>query len=179
MRVRLLCGSAACGLLIAACGGSSSTGHRGMGDRYGPHNSPYAVARCMRANGLSQFPDPSQGSGGIGFPGGLVFSNTGELVVNGIGFSGPALKRAESACKAYLPPGGPPPVLSAQQRAQQLRLAQCMRAHGVPNFPDPGSGGPGGGAAVQVPLPGSNSPAFNHALQVCGKRQGMSVHAPG
>jgi hypothetical protein len=47
-------------------------------------------------------------------------------------------------------------------RAQALRLATCMRAHGVPNFPDPNASG-------AIP-PGSvnlNSPQVKTALQAC------------
>ncbi len=38
----------------------------------------------------------------------------------------------------FLPPGpgsGAPP--SAQALAKMLTVSQCMRSHGVPNFPDP------------------------------------------
>jgi hypothetical protein len=121
----------------------------------------------MRANGLTNFPDPSQGSGGLGFPGGVILSVGGELTVDGVSFSGPALKKASQACKTYLPPSGAPPALSSQQKAQMLRLAKCMRANGVPSFPDPGSPRPISGSTKQVPIPGSNSPAFNHAAKVC------------
>jgi hypothetical protein len=125
----------------------------------------------MRANGLTHFPDPSQGpnGGGVGFPGGLGVSIDGDLTVNGVTYSGPALKRASQVCRIYLPPGGPPPTISASEQRQQLRTAQCMRANGVPNFPDPGSGGPASSHAKQVPLLDANSPAFKHAVQVCGR----------
>ena len=129
----------------------------------------------MRANGLTDFPDPSQGSGGIGFPGGVGFSVEGYLTVNGVTFKGPALKAASRACKIYLPPSGPPPAMSASAKRQALKLAQCMRANGVPNFPDPGSGGPATGQARQVPVPNADAPAFRHAVQVCGKGGGLYV----
>ena len=32
---------------------------------------------------------------------------------------------------------GSPPVASASQKAAAVKLAQCMRKHGVPNYPDP------------------------------------------
>lgn len=174
MRIRAICAAAACAAFVAACGGGSHRSVQKQGSKYGPRSSPYAMAKCMRANGLTNFPDPSQGSGGLGFPGGVIFSVNGELTVDGVTFSGPALKKASQACKTYLPPAGRPPALSAQQRAQMLAMARCMRAHGVPNFPDPGSGPPAG-SSKQVPLPGSNTPAFNHAIQVCGKRGALRV----
>jgi hypothetical protein len=50
---------------------------------------------------------------------------------------------------------------------QALKFAGCMRANGVPNFPDPSAGG-----GIQI-TPGSGlnpqSPAFQAAQKVCGK----------
>lgn len=165
MRIRTLPSVAACAVFVAACGsGSHASGH----SRYGPRSSPYALSECMRANGLTNFPDPTQGSGGLGFPGGVIVSIEGDLTVDGTTFTGPALKRASQRCRTYLPPTGPPPRLSEQQETQMLRLARCMRAHGVPNFPDPGSPARVNGAIKAVPIPGSNSPAFDRAAKVCG-----------
>jgi hypothetical protein len=49
-----------------------------------------------------------------------------------------------------------------------IKFAQCMRTHGVPNLPDPSSGGGG----IQI-APGSGlspaSPAFKAAQQACAK----------
>src|SRR5450755_4529521 len=94
---------------IAGCGSSSSK-VAGSSNPYGPANSPAAMSRCMRANGVSGFPDPREGpnGGGVGFPGGLIVTGSDSMVVMGIPFSGPALLGAEEACKEYLPPGGPP-----------------------------------------------------------------------
>jgi hypothetical protein len=134
------------------------------------------MSKCMRANGLSNFPDPAQGSGGIGFPGGVALSSTDQLTVDGVTFSGPALKKAQAACKEFLPGGSdPPPGLTARQTRQALSFATCMRAHGVSDFPDPGSA-PGPGTANKQSLIGeSSSPAFQHAGKVCGHGKGLSV----
>jgi hypothetical protein len=173
MRTRALLPIIACGWLLAACGGASNSGHAGAskGSSYGPKNSPYALSKCMRANGLTHFPDPSRGpgGGGVGFPGGVIVSVEGDLTVNGVTYSGPALRQASKACKIYLPPGGPPPKISAAMRRQGLELAQCMRAHGVPNFPDPGGNIGAGAVNKQAPLPDATAPAFKHAVQVCGR----------
>jgi hypothetical protein len=61
--------------------------------------------------------------------------------------------------------GGP----SGSKAATMVAFAQCMRSHGVPNFPDPGSGlrieQRGGSVSVNgVQL---NGPAFNSAQQAC------------
>ncbi len=120
----------------------------------------------MRANGVSGFPDPIAGpSGAVGLP--LSENPDGSLTAEGKSFAGPALRSAERACKAYLPPaGGPPPQVAASQLRQALAFARCMRTHGVPKFPDPSlSGGqrPGLPAGVDP-----QSPAFRSAARSCG-----------
>ena len=148
---------------VTGCGGSSH--HQGRVGPYGPASSPVALSKCMRANGLSNFPDPSAGpGGGVGFNG-LFVEGDGGLVVDGITFKGPALARAKEGCSVYLPPSGPPPQPSAAQKAQAVTFARCMRANGVPNFPDPIFNG---GAAQKALAINPNSPAVRHAVQACG-----------
>lgn len=154
---------------IAACGGSGTTQNPTV-SKYGPRSSPFALSKCMRDNGVSSFPDPSSGPGGEGFPGGLLSTGIGTLVVDGVTIAGPAAKAAEQVCKIYLPPSGPPPQLSAARRAQMLAFARCMRAHGVPNFPDPtfgSGGGPVQAGSAKVAI-NQQSPAVIRAAQDCG-----------
>jgi hypothetical protein len=52
-------------------------------------------------------------------------------------------------------------------RAEALEFAQCVRAHDVPNFPDPGRDG-------RIPDPATlginqGSPKFEAANKACGK----------
>jgi hypothetical protein len=159
---------------LAACGTSgsppsTSTNPSTSTGPYGPANSPAALSRCMRANGVSGFPDPIAGpDGGEGLP--LTMNSDGSLTAEGKTFAGPALRSAERACKAYLPPaGGPPPQVSAEQQRKALAFARCMRAHGVPNFPDPAfsGNGPAGPPAGINP----QAPAFRSAARVCGCRR--------
>lgn len=145
---------------LVGCGGSGSKPSAPAGP-YGPASSPAALSRCMRANGVSGFPDPIDGPGGESLP--VTANADGSLTAEGRTFTGPALQSAEHACKAYLPPSGPPPQPSAEQVRRALAIARCMRAHGVPSFPDPTFSGPSG----SVPLPGSQSPAFRTASRVC------------
>jgi hypothetical protein len=69
---------------------------------------------------------------------------------------------------------------AASKQAAGLAFAQCIRAHGVPNFPDPTSNGQGGIQIQQSQRSGSgpttkvngvavNGPAFQAAMQVCRK----------
>ena len=70
--------------------------------------------------------------------------------------------------------GSAPPSASAPTYAQVLALAQCMRSHGVPNFPDPDTaGGYARGLGGQSPTLGNKgainptSPQFQAALAAC------------
>jgi hypothetical protein len=73
------------------------------------------------------------------------------------------------ACRADLPNGGQPSASqSAREHSTALKFAQCMRSHGVPNFPDPQVSG--GHVTMQLsPSSGidPNSPAFQSAQQAC------------
>jgi hypothetical protein len=69
------------------------------------------------------------------------------------------------------------PESQAQLQADALKYSQCMRSHGVPNFPDPS---PGGGFVFQA---GSglnpSSPALQSATVKCEKYMGGSPPGPG
>jgi hypothetical protein len=91
-----------------------------------------AYAACMTAHGVAARAMP--GGAGVGFivhpgragPGSLQFD------------------AAQRACKRLLPKGGLPAATSEQHSAiiaRLLKLSVCMRAHGVPSFPDPGPSG--------------------------------------
>jgi hypothetical protein len=88
-----------------------------------------AFARCMRSHGLPDFPDPSS-NGGIqinGSQGGALDPNSAQY------------QTAFAACKSLMPRGNGGGKRPA--RAQMLKYAQCMRAHGVTDFPDPNADG--------------------------------------
>lgn len=136
-------------LLVSACGAHPSVSVQGSG--------PLAFSQCMRANGVSNFPDP--GSGGA-----IPKESVGQLGVTSVRF-----QSAQRACQHLLPNGGRPPNQSQlqQEKAQGLSYARCVRAHGVPNFPDPDSSG-------RIPDPATvginqGSPKFQAANQACGK----------
>jgi hypothetical protein len=129
----------------------------------------------MRANGVSNFPDPSPG-------GGFAFHASGEVVAS------PTFKAAQAKCQRLMPgPGGPGgPTSSPQEQAQglaQLRtVAQCMRRHGISDFPDPRPTQPPNVSlgkyseitnymGVWLLFPATidmQSPAWEHAAASCG-----------
>jgi hypothetical protein len=122
-----------------------------------PPSDAVAFAACMRSNGVSRFPDP-------GSSGAIPKVGLQQLGISSAGFA-----RAQDACRRFLPNGGRLPSLAAQQlvRANALRFARCVRSHGVPAFPDPGSDG-------RIPDPArvgidQGSPKFQVANQACGK----------
>lgn len=152
---------------LAACGGSVASG--------GTATSPRAAAaqflqfaKCMRAHGVPNFPDPSS-SGGI------------EITPNsGLKPGSPAFQAAQKICRTKLPGGGPGAVkVSKAQHARALVFARCMRSHGEPDFPDPLTAAPAGsgpiislGGMIFKPGPGLDprSPAFQQAAAKCGVR---------
>jgi hypothetical protein len=60
------------------------------------------------------------------------------------------------------------PAQSAAENTKGLEFSQCMRSHGVPNFPDPITG-PTGGQAINLTGLGidQNSPTYQAANQAC------------
>lgn len=168
-RLQVLLATLAGAVAIAGCGANSSSPSVSGGTTATGDASPIGLSKCMRANGVPNFPDPTAGPGGEGFNGIGVPVGGKSLTVDGITFSGPALQTAEKACKAYLPPGnGPPPPISPAQKAKALAFARCIREHGVPGFPDPVFSGD---RRVEIPSPSDvnpNSPAFEQAMTACG-----------
>jgi hypothetical protein len=105
----------------AASAGSSSPSALG--------SDALAFARCMRASGVPNFPDPDAG-------GGFLFHASAGLITS------PVFKAAQAKCHRLLPGGAPPGPGSTtnpspQTLAKFLRIARCMRRHGVVDFPDP------------------------------------------
>jgi hypothetical protein len=170
-----------CSVAIAACGTSGSKPSDTAGV-YGARASPVALSKCMRANGVTNFPDPTMGSGGEGFKGMFQSSDGSTMIVDGTTFAGPALVSAEKICKEYLPGGGgPPPAPTETQKAAAFALSKCMREHGLSDFPDPTPSPPASGGAGEVigraglfyalgPGLSPQSPAFKQAATACGIR---------
>jgi hypothetical protein len=121
------------GVLVAGCAASA-----GNATASGPTPTGIAglaFAECMRSNGVPNFPDPSPGGG---------------FVVGGpaINPSSPAVSAAKEKCQEYVPilggSGGPAfsPQVQEQALAKLLKIAQCMRQHGIADFPDPSASRP-------------------------------------
>jgi hypothetical protein len=118
----------------------------------------------MRGHGVPQFPDP----GGTPAAGSSI-SILGAQLPPTINIKAPAFRSALNTCMKRFLATHPRPPLSAAQKAAAVKFAECMRAHGAPTFPDPKF--PANGAIAVGPGPSVNpdSPAFQHAQQVCEK----------
>ncbi len=165
----------ACGLSVAACGGSGENPGQQAGVGTSASN-PQAVAasECMRAHGIRNFPDPVRSPGGVGLS---VTESPGTetITVGGITFSGPAFTAAAKTCK-FGPGNNGRPSLSAAQRRGMLENAACMRSHGVASFPDPTFGPLGGVKQTAGAEINRNAPAFIRANQECDN---VGVPLPG
>jgi hypothetical protein len=165
-------------LALAGCGVSGGGGG-GVGagtTTTGGSNKLFAMSRCMRAHGVSNFPDPTNSSGGGVGMSVTMTKGSSAITLAGVTFSGPTFTAAEKTCRfgAY----GARPKLTEAQKRGMLKSAACMRTHGVPNFPDP-TFPPGAG----VSLAGAgqinrNSPAFQAAAKAC-VRVGMGIPGGG
>lgn len=144
---------------IAAGGGGAGSDSTAP-DVYG--SGPLAFSKCMRANGVPNFPDSSSDGMRIGEHGQTVS-------VNGVSVNAPAFTAAVQKCERYRPHTSGSPAQTAQQIRHGLQFARCMRSHGVPNFPDPEiRSGPGGNQVAYLPGVNIQSPAVQSAANACG-----------
>jgi hypothetical protein len=92
-----------------------------------PRDKAVKFSECMRENGYPDFPDPKA---------------SGEFPTFGISVSPAVWDKALVACKELKPPGSLSAHLSPEQQSAALKFAQCIRANGVKDFPDPVNGEP-------------------------------------
>jgi len=154
--------SSSCALAVAACGMSSK--------RDGSASTTYAqavrYADCVRAHGVSNFPDPSPG-------GGL------NLRALGAEAGSPTVLAAQAACAKTQRGGSARPApFTGEQKRQMVAKAQCIRTHGVPNFADPTTVGNGMFGEARLP-PGWSpaAPAIVNATKTCA-HVGIPIPSP-
>jgi hypothetical protein len=147
-------------LISAGC--SNAPAETASGGNTADREQAVRFATCMRDNGVREFPDPDA-SGGL----------TIDAIANGssVDTSGPAWKKAISACKDLQPAGFTGNKRSAEQQATALKFAQCIRDNGVKDFPDPDPNGP---LVDTNRIPsaagkgGRDIPGLDAAMQKCG-----------
>ena len=142
-------------LMVAGCGSnapSESAATSTPDKTLTARDKAVKFAECVRAHGVSDFPDPDA-------------KNDFEY---GVSVSKEVWTKAVNACKALQPPGTLSAKRTPKQQSATLRLAQCVRAHGVKDFPDPVNGEP---VVDTYKIPSSNRPGgmaiLNAALGKC------------
>ena len=183
----LLAGAA----LIAGCGGggptngsvaslgshssrsdtSTGSARASEGHEASPGSQAIAYSACMHQHGVPDFPEPQ------------VSEHGSEVSVKiavpaGVGHN-PRFESAQAACRKLLPGGEPgqQTALTPTQQEQYLKAAACIRAHGVPNFPDPTFSG--GGVHIEHRALNEHSPAFKAAVHACESLIPGGVHGGG
>jgi hypothetical protein len=164
---RATAAAAATSLLAAACSGG---GAHPLGPATPGPDSVQQMdlfARCMRSHGEPDFYLTSRQQGNSD-PSATVLSIMG-YQVTGVDPQTAQFTSAMKSCKHLLPGGGGQPV-SQKELNSLVKEAECMRAHGFPDYPDP-ERAPNGGVEEQ-PLPSSidtSSPQFLAAEKACGE----------
>jgi hypothetical protein len=120
-------------VLISGCGSSTPAGSSAANNTAATAQKAVKFAECMRSNGVSKFPDP---------PASGTFTIDGIANGSSLDTSTPAFTQAISACRDLEPAGFEGGARSTRQQAAALKFAQCIRANGVSDFPDPASGQP-------------------------------------
>jgi hypothetical protein len=176
-RLRPLAALAVAALIGAGCGSNASSENGGAGTGTGSsggnknatnREKAMKFSECMRDHGVREFPDPDA-SGGLTIDG----------VLNGSSLdpNTPAWSEAIRACKDLQPPGftGDHDV-SAEEQDARLEFAQCIRDHGVEDFPDPAIGEP---LVNTYKIPSSNRPGgmtiLNAAMRKCGDLAAQAI----
>jgi len=111
-------------------------------------------SQCMRAQGLTWFPDP-QPDGGL-------------VVHNPDGVDQSKVDKAEKACKKHYPGGSQGGPIPAADLAKIRQVSQCMRDHGFAKYPDPEANG---SITIDSKVLGvaPDDPAFQKARQECDR----------
>ena len=131
--------------LLAGCGGSS-----GAGVTHQAFHTALQAAACMRANGVPNYPEPE-----------LINGTVRISFTARINPTTPAVQPAAKKC-------GSQNELQAEETRSRIGFAHCMRANGVPNFPDPQLVGSGANATIRLPLGNlPESPFYQRAAKKC------------
>jgi hypothetical protein len=156
----LACGGGPTGAHVASVGG-----HAAPTPSANPRTAILQYAACMRAHGAN-VPDPTfDQHGNPQWPSGTDVKGAGNPAAAQACYS---ILQTVSSARRPSPP-------TAAQLAQRTRLAQCIRQHGFPNFPDPD---PQTGQFATTGDP-SNQPGFAAAARACLQQvPGTGLKAP-
>jgi hypothetical protein len=130
----------------------------------------------MRSHGVLSFPDSASFASSD-----AIRAAKGQMAqISKNEAPSPTFQAAQRACaKYYAPPTTSSPQVSTQQMQKLLAVSGCMRAHGVPNFPDPDP------ITGEIAVPAGidrNSPQVVAALRACsslGQAAGLGPPSTG
>jgi len=170
-------------MLVAGCGGGAS--EQGVaslgttttttattttpaagpsGNKSSPTNTAIAFVSCMRTHGEPNMPEPNiRRSGGQ--------TSVSINASSGVDPNSPLFAAAYKACKHLLPNNGNPSketTITPADQKDYLKAAACMRAHGIPDFPDPTFQDGGVSFNSRTPID-TNTPQYERALRTCQK----------
>jgi hypothetical protein len=150
----------------SSSGTASSTGTASSGadKKLTARDKAVKFAECIRAHGVRDFPDPNE-------------KNQFDY---GVSVTPEVWTRATTACKDLQPPGTLSAERTPKQQSAALRFAQCVRANGVKDFPDPVNGEP---LINTYKIPSSNRAGgmaiLNAAIQKCRNALGEAAGGQG
>jgi hypothetical protein len=148
----------------ASSSGTPGSSGTGGSKKLTARDKAVKFAECVRAHGVRDFPDPDE-------------KNQFEY---GVSVTPAVWEKAVNACKDLQPPGTLSGKRTPKQQSASLRFAQCIRDHGVKDFPDPVNGEP---LVDTYKIPSSNRPGgmaiLNAAMQKCGKVLGEAAGGQG
>jgi hypothetical protein len=167
----LAAAAAGIAVLVAACGGSSGSSASPAAPSHPPGYQQYhAYSRCMRSHGAPFWPEPSQINNGV-FDNPNTYKIAPKILT---AEHGPRWQAALRACRKLAPPQLP---FTATQisalRSELVKLAGCMRTHGITHFPSPVVSPSGGGFPSPGPGVSPDSAQFQAAQRACW------IYAPG
>jgi len=144
----------AVGALVSSCSGAGAASGTGASGAAEVQAIWHRFAVCARAHGAPGLPEPVvDASGSVTFPGSTAKEPD-------------SVRRACNGILDALPPRAsqgsdhPPTDIAAL-----LRFAQCMRQHGLPDFPDPKADG----TFPAAQLPPIKTPAVIDAMRACDR----------
>jgi hypothetical protein len=169
---------------LAACGKPSSPGvptlsgsaaPTGGAATQGRRDALHAAAECIRKHGVPKYQDPVLTSDGHVYTDARSIENTDDATIEAAQRACAAeIRQAQFQPDAQAP--APPRLVAAG-----VKLAQCLRAHGMPNVKDPTSNThftPGHGFGLtpdEVPAGGKTNPIFRRALEACSKENDEEI----
>jgi hypothetical protein len=143
-RLSRILGAGLMAAILGTC--AAATAQQAPADR---EDAALAYSQCMRDNGFTEFPDPT--------PDGDL-----RILVNPESVS--RFKAAGDACRDLAPEGFRDEGVTPETLDVLVKLSQCVRENGVPDFPDPDASGRYDLSGVSS---GPGDPRIEAAMNAC------------